>query len=111
MSAIVAAGHGGGTWRRGLARRRRELRVVRFFLERCTGNEGLRQILRILDDGRDREPLGPEIGVTVVILRYDRGLAVGHAVRSQVSRPHVRRHDFQLARTLLRRTAKAKTAS
>src|SRR4030095_15969220 len=40
-----------------LARTRLELRIVRFLLETGREHEGLREILRILDDLHDREPL------------------------------------------------------
>ena len=40
-----------------LARRRREFRIVWLFLERRAGDERLRQVFRILDDGGDGEPL------------------------------------------------------
>src|SRR5262245_20969799 len=78
------------------ARLRIPLRPVGFLLEIRARDEWLGQILRVLDGGRDDEPVSRiGVGESREVLRDDGVLAVWHAVPAQPPGQHVRGHDFQ----------------
>src|SRR5205823_2209240 len=81
-----------------LAGRRRELRAVGFFLEVCARDEGLREILRVVDNRRDGEPLGA-VGFRMAIEVFgDNGVfADRDAVLPQVAFLQPCRHDLERA--------------
>src|SRR5215470_6496818 len=71
------------------------LRRVRFLLEVRARDERLREVLRVVDDRRDREPVvAVALGMPVEVLRDDRVLAVRHAVLAKVTFLQACRHDF-----------------
>src|ERR1700722_12566659 len=71
------------------------LRAVCFLLEVGAGDEGLRQIRRVLDDRGHSEPFGAVGHVPIEILGHHRVVTVGHAIPAEVTGPHVRRHDLE----------------
>src|SRR3954452_14960241 len=72
------------------------LRAVRLFLEMGGGHIRPGQVLRILNNARDREPLIPgRLVVAVEILGEDHVLAVRNAVLPEVPGARMARHHLQ----------------
>src|SRR5262245_36648090 len=75
-------------------------RRVRLFLEICAGDERLRQILGILDEGGDGEPdVAVPLGGQIVVLAHGGAATVRHAVLAEIPWPQVRGHDLERATT------------
>src|SRR5712691_5750077 len=89
------------------ARGRLPCRAVGKLFEVRAPEETPVQVLRILNDGGQDQPgIAGRLNRAVEVFRQDRVLAVGHAVRLQVTWPHARGDDFQIA-AAQRRTASA----
>src|SRR6266705_6634313 len=80
------------------ARGRLPCRAVGKLLEVRAPEETPVQVLRILNDGcQDQPGIAVRLNRAVEVFRQDRVLAVGYAVRLQVSWLHARGDDFQIA--------------
>src|SRR5687768_2116845 len=79
-----------------LAGYRLELRVGGFLLEVRARDERLRQVLRVLDDGRHDKPVGRN-GVSKAreVFGHGRALAVRHAIGAKPAGEHVGGRDLQ----------------
>src|SRR5688572_1117850 len=94
-----------------LAGYRLELPVGRFLLEVRARDERLRQVLRVLDDGRHDKPVARNgVSETCEVFGHGSTLAVRHAIRTQPAGQHVPGRDLQSA-PALRATGRADVAA
>src|SRR4051812_6561547 len=94
-----------------MACHRRKFRAVGFLLEVRARDERLREILRILDDRRHREPFASEIRMAVEVLGQPGILTVRNTVLPQVARAQLSGDALHPARRACGERTKAASAA
>src|SRR6185503_17231784 len=82
-------------WGNHFARRRVPLRRVGFFPEMRRQNVRLREVLRIVQYSRQRDPLPAEVVVAIEVLGENGILTVGNTISPDVTRPKIRGYNLK----------------